>query len=221
MMIVAFVMPWWSITSISPRKPDRDDDDYEKKKKSIDKKVKRTGSVMKESEDWYVDMKVDDKLEKKFEKIIADRDDDDNSKYEVTVRLWGWHSGVAITALIFGIFILPVGITPLFVSAIRDWAWIGCFVAAILGLAGLILGMVFYFGSPGENAVYLKQGVGIQPGPWLVMFGSLAVLVAAVWNGVTGLTSFIQGVKGGGGRGGGAGRGRDEFVEDDLEMEEI
>lgn len=200
MLVFAFFMPWWGITLEKPdsaklERPKFNDPDFENKLKAYNEARKQAGEkqkdmkrVMDRGSRWYRKMYVDDYMKD----ALTDADDDAES---ITVRLWGWNTGTGITSLILGLLILPLGIVPIFVGAYRRWAWIGSFVAGVMGLILFILGMVFYFGSPGENAEGLAQGVGLSPGPFLVIFGSFGTLAAGVFSGVIGLLEFLRGGK--------------------------
>ena len=199
MLVFAFAMPWWGVTMTKiaePERPKLDNNNREAFTAAVEKypddlkkydRKKRAQSKITESR-WYLDRNIDDDLRDK----VREADDDVKS---VTVRLWGPHIGAGITAFIFGLIILPLTIVPMFVRQLRDWAWIGSIVAAIFGLVSLILGMVFYFGSPGKNTEYIAQGVGLSLGPYLVLLGSLGILVAGVFDGVFGVLGLVKGLK--------------------------
>ncbi|GAB4144316.1 MAG: hypothetical protein Tsb009_15940 [Planctomycetaceae bacterium] len=205
MMVFAFFMPWWGVTATIPSRPERPDakfndpdykekmDEYSKELKKYREKQAKNSKAMKKYDDWYSAMKVDDKLKEAFEK----KEDDlkEGKSVSATVRLWGWNTGTGLTNFIFGLIILPLAIVPMFVGVVRQWKFIGSYVAAILGLVGFILGLVFYFGSPGENTEFVAQGVGLSPGPYLVILGTLAVLVGGVFDGVFGTMALLKGMK--------------------------
>lgn len=227
MLAFAFFMPWWGITMTKPEMPERPKlgfgapdreekmKEWAKETEALVEKRKATAKIMGRNERWYEDMYVDRHLK------TAMKDADEDTK-SLTVRLWGWNTGTGITALILGLLILPLGIVPIFVAPYRRWSWIGSYVAAVIGLVMLIMGMVFYFGSPGRNAEGLSQGVGLSPGPYMVIFGSLATLASGVFGGVFGMIELIKS------QGGDSQPRRkkkrqpegDEFDNDDMEFDE-
>lgn len=202
MVFLAFFMPWWSMKfplNPPPQRPEGarfGSDEYkayteEMKSWSEDNKDKLEKSikVLNKNERWYRD-----KLADKYSDAKKSSKDGET----VTVRLWGWSVGVGLTAFIFSFVLLPVAIVPIFVKFLRNWIWTGYFAAAVIGLVLLILSMVWYFSSPGENVSgMLSQGVGIQPGPYLNLFGSLAILTSGVLGGVFGLLHFLKTLKAG------------------------
>ena len=175
MLTFAFFMPWWGVTVSSPglpKKPEgsfRDSDYKDKMEKYRDeiekfvKKMKKDKDIREKSEKWYEAMNVDEKMDDEMDEL---KDEIKEGKsWSATVRLWGWNTGTGLTNFIFGLIILPLAILPMFIGVVRNWRFIGSCIAAVLGLIGLIFGMVFYFGSPGENGEFFSQGVGLSPGP--------------------------------------------------------
>jgi hypothetical protein len=173
-----------------PDKPDQEDRESRSKKVEKMEKVR----MKKDNRDWYRDAELDESLNEQLKDNLKEIIIGDES-VTLSARLWGWNIGTSLTAFIFGLVILPLAIVPMFVGAIRNWKWIGSCVAAILGLIALILGMVFYFGSPGENIDGLSQGVGLSPGPYLVLLGSLFVLIGGAFDGVFGTMALFGGGK--------------------------
>ena len=201
MLFLMFFMPWWSIKyplSVPPKKPTSANftsdewTQYRKDKKAWDEdnkdKKEKADRVLSKNRSWYIN-KVGDKFAE--EAIEAEKEGRTG-----TVRLWGWSVGVSITGFILSFVLLPIAIVPIFVRFLRGWIWTGYFAAAVIGLIMLILSMVWYFSSPGENVSgMLSQGVGFQPGPYLALLGSLSVLAAGVLGGVFGLLHFLKTLK--------------------------
>ena len=136
-------------------------------------------------------------INEKFEDLLDEKKDDaeKDESYSATLRLWGWNTGTSLVAFIFGFVILPLAIVPMFVGALKNWKFIGSYVAAIMGLIAFILGMVFFFGSPSESVPGLAQGVGLSPGPYLVILGSLCILIGGAFDGVFGTMALVGGGK--------------------------
>lgn len=204
LLFVAFFLPWWSMTVTYPELPESpgrmasaDDfkqyrDDIEKHGKDVDKLMKG----LKKNRKWY-DNKIPSSKWDRFEDDMSEGRKD-KKKFSATVRLWGWNTGVGLTNFIFSFILLPVGIVPMFVKLLRRWIWTGYFAAGIMGLVGFILSLVWYFSSPGENVSgLLSQGVGMSPGPYLNILGTLAVTAAGILGGVFGLLYFLKSLKGG------------------------
>jgi len=217
-MFLAFFMPWWGITVTLPAPP------------SKPKEQEAYQEYNEDLKDWKETMddiqKHLDKHERKHKKILGEEYWEEKSEdlekqgkdeakealkgesaSSVSVTAWVWgcnYVGVALTAFIFSILLLPVAIVPMFVKFLRNWIWIGYFVAAVSGLVLFILALVWYFSSPGDNLPkYVEQGVGWYPGPYLEILGSLATLAAGVLGGVFGLLTFLNNLKAkqqGGGR---------------------
>lgn len=212
MMFVAFFMPWWGITVTIPAPPSRpkdnaamedyrkDSTEWRKTKSDIDKhlrKYERKHRAILGEEYWQ---EKRNELRKKGSEVARDvSQGEPASSISITARVWGFNFvGVALTAFIFSLLLLPVAVVPMFWRLMRSWMWIGYFVAAVAGLVLFILSLVWYFSSPGANlSSYVSQGVGWYPGPYLEIFGSLATLVVGVLGGVFGLLSFLEELKAG------------------------
>lgn len=211
MLMVAFFVPWWSLTATKTRLPSRrfsnrastKYEQYQKELKSYNEREQEAGKVLKKKTKWYRDS-IPDSVRVQFEEdtkearkeAFKDAGGDDRVTYSSTMRLWGWHTGIGLTNFIFSFFILAIALVAVFVRVLRSWIWIGFFVAAILGLVGFILSLVWYFSSPGENvSELLSQGVGLSPGPYLNIFGTLAVLCFGALGGVLGLRHFVEEIK--------------------------
>eukprot|EP00913_Durusdinium_trenchii_P022843 g21447.t1 len=193
MLVIAFLMPWWGITVATMSKPKvtiggGNLEGVIQDAKERAEKFKDASRIMDRHECWYKEMKVHTYLVQKREALGNDAE-------WVTVRLWGWNTGTGLSAFILGLITLPLGIVPIFVIPYQRWSWIGAFVAAEIGLIVLIFGTVFYFGSPGRNAEGLYQGVGLSPGPYLVILGSLSLLVSGGFGCVVGLMEFVNAQK--------------------------
>jgi ABC-type multidrug transport system fused ATPase/permease subunit len=212
MMFLAFFMPWWGITIDVPAPPTRPKDqqamgDFQKDAKDWGKKMSDIGKHLKKYErkhkailgESYWKEKENETKEWGQEQQVAVQKGESTSSFSSTARVWGFNFvGVALTGFIFSIVLLPVAIVPMFVKLLRNWMWIGYFVAAVVGLVMFILSLVWYFSSPGENlSSYVKQGVGWYPGPYLEILGTLATLTVGVLGGVFGLLSFLKGLKAG------------------------
>jgi hypothetical protein len=206
-MFVAFFMPWWGMTQKitgPPKRPQGFDAEtrkaYQEALKERQDKRAKVVKVLRRNSSWYRNKIGDDRLED-FQSTLSDgaKDSSDGGSFQATLRLWGWNTGIGITAFVFSLVLLPVAIVPMFVQLLRSWIWIGYFVVAVSGLVLFILSLVWYFSSPGENVSgQLWQGVGWYPGPYLEILGSLATLAVGVLGGVFGLLSFLKGLKGGG-----------------------
>ncbi len=110
---------------------------------------------------------------------------------EATSRIWGWRTGSGIAGLIFSLLILALAITPIFVTIIQKWSWIGSFITAILGIITLILALVWLFGSPSEDVPpILFQGSSIGPYPYLL--GSLLILGGGITEGTLHLMGSVR-----------------------------
>lgn len=193
-LVLAFFLPWWGIRVEIPAEPSgkATDSDYKDRMADFSRDIRKHARVSRKDARWHEDMEIewvidDYRLGEEFQR---------GEKFRESGRLWGWNTSAGITAFIFGLLLLPVGIVPIFVIFLRRWSWIGAFVAGLLGLITLILGMVFYFGSPWKNTDFIAQGVGLSPGPFLVILGSSALFAAGVAGGVFGLMNFIGETKG-------------------------
>ena len=207
MMFLAFFMPWWGLTVTFPAPPSRPDDnaqmeEYGKDKKDWEETMKKIGKHLKKyekkhkailGEDFWNEMGEDLK-EKGGEQGDDVKKGELTKSVSITARVWGLNFvGIALTAFIFSIVLLPIAIVPIFVPMLRRWIWIGYFVAAVSGLVLFILSLVWYFTSPGANLPkYVWQGVGLSPGPYLEIFGTLATLASGVLGGVFGLLTFLK-----------------------------
>ena len=137
--------------------------------------------VVLRNQDWYESHRV----------YFEDLADEMVGATEATSRIWGWQTGIGITGLIFSLIILSLAITPIFVTIIQNWTWIGSFITAILGIITLILALVWLFGSPSQDVPpILFQGPSIGPYPYLL--GSLLILGGGITEGVLGLIGFIR-----------------------------
>lgn len=201
MLFLMFFMPWWSIKFplvVPPQRPEGANfaseefkqwqKDMKAYKEDNEDKMEKAVKVLSKNRRWYED-KVGDKFKEESKEASKDG-------RTGTVRLWGWSVGVSITGFILSFVLLPIAIVPIFVPFLKRWIWTGYFAAAVIGLIMLILSMVWYFSSPGENVSgMLSQGVGFQPGPYFALLGSLAVLAAGVLGGVFGLLHFLKELK--------------------------
>ncbi len=206
LMFLAFFMPWWGVTLKIPAIPklqkDATADDrknHNDEMKKIRKDLEKVQRVQKKNKKWYDDkipQRTQDKAEDEVKEAREQQINDDKGDFYVTMRIWGWSTGLGITAFIFSIVLLPIAIVPIFVPLLRNWIWIGYFVAAVSGLVLFILSLVWYFSSPGENVSgYVWQGVGLSPGPYMDILGSLATLTSGVLGGVFGLLHFLKTLK--------------------------
>lgn len=201
---LAFFMPWWGLTQTWPAPPKRptnvrdraEFDAYNEAMKEYSNKMQRASRVLSKNRSWYAN-KVGYGRMQDFEEQRRERQRDaEGGPVSATLRLWGWDTGVGITAFVFSLVLLPVAIVPMFVRLLRNWIWIGYYVAAVAGLVLFILSLVWYFSSPGENVSgLLAQGVGWYPGPYLEILGSLTVLTTGVLGGVFGLLHFLKTLK--------------------------
>lgn len=191
MMFIAFFTPWWGLTVTIPAPPERPEsmtdrnasEDYRKEMEDYTRDQEKFRKQFKKDEDWYDDAFGDAKDDFKDEMFDAYQEQmsEGGGDFSLTIRLWGWSTGVGLTNFIFSIFLLPIAIAPLFFAPLRNWVWVGCLLAAVLALIGNILAIVWYFGSPSENvAELLAQGVGLSPGPYLQIAGTLMVLGGSV-----------------------------------------
>lgn len=200
MVFLAFFMPWWGISISVPGISKDDSTELQKQRKEDVKDVR--GALSRNSSKHRRILGDEKYLElvKEFERelgtftVIGGRRSED--PFTVSATAWGWSTGVGITAFIFSFFLLAIAIVPIFVKLLRNWIWIGYFVAAVMGLITFILSLVWYFSSPGKNVSgMLSQGVGWYPGPYLEIFGTLTILAAGVLGGVFGLLHFLKTLK--------------------------
>lgn len=236
-MFLAFFMPWWGITFpmvLPPKMPERltreDARDPDRANAHREAMKKYSDEIRDYSEKWSDEQKkavrILERKESWYEAKIGKEEFRDYGKKAredrkvSTYRLWGWNFGTAITGFVFSIVLIPVAVVPMFVRLLRNWMWIGYFVAAVSGLVLFILSLVWYFTCPYENVSgYLSQGVGWYPGPYLEILGSLATLTVGILGGVFGLVHFLRSLKAGGPprrkR-----KPRDDEFEDDYDYEE-
>ncbi|MCG3180722.1 MAG: hypothetical protein BIFFINMI_03085 [Phycisphaerae bacterium] len=114
---------------------------------------------------------------------------------KLSEMLWGWTVATAITTFIFCLLIIALVLTPWFVPLLRPWTWLTGLMGAVVGVIGLILSLVWVFGSPGGDAdAYLSQGV--IAGPFVELAGSVLVLGGSVFTLIFGLQRFIAWIKG-------------------------
>jgi len=199
--ILAFMMPWWSIsqavrpgTGMDPSdyadleadersELKEEQDDYDDKHKD-DMKDYRKLAGKSWYEDWIEDREVDEAMKDEY-------DDADEKTKRIGVWLWGPSFATAWIAFFFGLIILPLAVVPMFVKPIKEWAWTGAFLSVVLALVVFIMSMVAMFTMPGENfGDFVKQGRLL--GPFMVLFGSMAILGGSIAIGVFGLLAFIK-----------------------------
>lgn len=117
----------------------------------------------------------------------------DRNTEEIDIRgtVWGWDSLLGRGAAFLGFAILPVAVLMLSWTAARRFRWVSSFLFAY---AGVILGtmtLIWYLQSPGYDvAPVFRQSAHV--GPYLVMGGTLLLLVFGVVDGITGLRTFVR-----------------------------
>jgi len=174
LMFLTFFMPWWGISTESDPGKISGMDDVEK----MAKKGTDALEVWMKGAEWYRDH--------------LDSVPRPGSKDSET--LWGWSTGTGVTGFILSFFILAIGIVPMFVKAVRPWAFFGSFAAAIMGLILFIFSLTWMFGAPWKNvSPLLAQGKII--GPYLFLLACLAVLAGAVTDTVFGTMGFVARLK--------------------------
>lgn len=118
------------------------------------------------------------------------------NSYDLRVRdgsawVWGWNTGVGITAFILSFPVIAWGIVPWVVRLLRRWAWIGFFTGMVMGLLTFILNLVWYFTAPSKDVSGILTQTVIA-GPYLLMLGSLTVFVGGLLGGIFGLMAFLK-----------------------------
>ncbi|TFG87538.1 MAG: hypothetical protein E4H18_03425 [Hyphomicrobiales bacterium] len=208
LMILSFFLPWWSIDFFELKRPQRPELDraaamssagretYEDAQKDYEKKLAEYKKVdeafdkqMESLQQATVDTQlfaVDVLSRKAITKL--------NPREKGSATAFGWGPGSGIVTFIFGLIILPLMLVPMFVSILKKWSWAMSMPAAVLGLVVLILSVVFWIGSPGENVSgMVEQGVSI--GPFVALAGGLAAAGGAALTGICGLMGFLKGLK--------------------------
>jgi len=190
LFFVAFFLPWWSFTmNVDPPKLAENADaatrdKFGKEMEAYGKDMKEVREVWEEDEDWYEDNVGKKKMRTAME----------SKKKEKGVTLFGWSTGTGVVAFIFSFAIAAFVVLPMFLKVLGGWAWIGSFASAAMAIPILILSLVWWFGSPGENvAPFMSQGVII--GPVITLVGSLAIIGAGVLTGICGIKGFLGGMK--------------------------
>ncbi|HUT12067.1 MAG TPA: DUF4339 domain-containing protein [Thermoguttaceae bacterium] len=167
LMFLTFFTPWWGVSM-----------DVEKMMEADSKKQEEFQRIMRNDAEWYVDH----------------LDSTPRGKDESSERLWGWSTGTGLTGFILSFFILAIGIVPLFVKAVRPWAFFGSFAAAVMGLILFIFALTWMFGAPWKNvSPFLAQGKII--GPYFFLLACLLVLAGAVTDTVFGTMGFVARLK--------------------------
>lgn len=195
LFFLAFFVPWWGV-SVKNMEPDRDRmrdmtpkqlEKFQEEMEELAEKMEEMGEIVNDRsiDDWYESHGVDEEMRDK------QKDADEDTK-KISVWLWGWSVATGWVAFLFGLLLIaPIVVVAMVVKPIRDWAWIGSFVVAILGLVVLIMSLMWVFGAPGKNVSPMFAQGNIL-GPYMTLLGSLAVLGSGITDAVFGLMAFIK-----------------------------
>jgi hypothetical protein len=191
LLVFSFFVPWWRISQTDPYRTDLLGRPMLRGAKSLadDREAKEWHRVKEQVElvlttnaDWYIDHFGQTKLNS-AERILE-------KTGRSSVMLWGWNTGAGIMGMIFGVLIVPVILVPMFVVILRRWSWTGDILSIVFGIIMLIMALVWVFGAPSES-VEGRLWQGIIAGPWLILVGSLLVLVGCTSRIISGVMIML------------------------------
>lgn len=156
-----------------------------KQRARVRKKEERAGKEFEKTAKWW-DKAIGDWIEH-FKELAEEVQD----KGEATLYAWGWKSGVAITGLVFGIVILVASIVCSVVPILRNWSWTVSGVAAVMGLVGAILGIIWIVKAPGPDFPrFFKQGLHV--GPYMFLVGAAVFFLVGLFDMISGIKFLVR-----------------------------
>jgi hypothetical protein len=181
LLMVAFVLPWWSMTVTPPT--DKSSRTRMSSSYDIERTMEKNATKLVKHVGWYVAHSniVD------VDEIMAMKE----APTSLTWRVWGWHCGTGIAILVLGIVAAAVLCSMLGSGFLRRWAWIGLLVTATMGIAAFVLALVWIITCPGENIEpVLSEGVHV--GAFVALAGGLVLMVCGLIGGIIGLNLLAK-----------------------------
>jgi hypothetical protein len=184
LMLASFVVPWWYIT-ITP--PSRNSNSYSRS--LVNQMMEDNSKRLVKHVGWYMAHTSVLTMED-----MSDIEDVAKKDMKWSRGIWGWQCGEGITSFILALGIFGISGLTMAIASVRRWGWMSALVAAAMGIAPLILAILWMVSSPSVDIGDLMQQ-GISAGPLLALPGAIIVIVVGIARGIPGLMKFARDIE--------------------------